>query len=476
MNNYLRKTKIVCTIGPASEDKLVELMEAGMDVVRINFSHGSYPEQKDKVMKFFEAKKKVEKPVALLLDMQGPEVRTGMLDNAPVILEKGNTFTLVNEDITGDNTKTSVTYKKLYEDIEKGTSILLDDGLIELKVIEIKGNDVVCEVINGGKLGNRKSVNIPGIHLNLPALKDKDIQDLIDGAKAKFDYVAASFVRNKEDVLAVRKVLDENGGKDIKIICKIENQEGLDNIEEIIDNSAGIMIGRGDLGVEIPYHKVPIAQKDIIKMCNRKGKAVITATQMLESMTHSPRPTRAEVSDVANAVYDRTGAIMLSGECAMGEYPVECVKTMVNISKSIEQEIKYWERFNNKYQKVETDDLEYNVNYTVCRMAKKINAKAVVAYTNTGNTARYLSGLGIKCPVFAVTSNEETYNQLALIWNVFPILLPEQKTINDLLEIGLEKLEKDGYVEKGDRVIIAGGSTILPTRKSSKTIGGIIEI
>ena len=476
MSNYLRKTKIVCTIGPASEDKLVELMEAGMDVVRINFSHGSYPEQKDKIMKFFEAKKKVEKPVALLLDMQGPEVRTGMLENAPVILEKGNTFTLVNEDITGDNTKTSVTYKKLYEDIEKGTSILLDDGLIELKVTEIKVKDVVCEVINVGKLGNRKSVNIPGIHLNLPALKDKDIQDLIDGARAKFDYVAASFVRNKEDVLAVRKVLDENGGKDIKIICKIENQEGLDNLEEIVDNSAGIMIGRGDLGVEIPYHKVPIAQKDIIKMCNRKGKAVITATQMLESMTHSPRPTRAEVSDVANAVYDRTGAIMLSGECAMGEYPVECVKTMVNISKSIEQEIKYWERFNNKYQKVETDDLEYNVNYTVCRMAKKINAKAVVAYTNTGNTARYLSGLGIKCPVFAVTSNEETYNQLALIWNVFPILLPEQETINALLELGLERIEEKGYIEKGDRVIIAGGSNILPTRKTSKTIGGIVEI
>jgi len=476
MNNYLRKTKIVCTIGPASEDKLVELMEAGMDVVRINFSHGSYPEQKDKVMKFFEAKKKVEKPVALLLDMQGPEVRTGMLDNAPVILEKGNTFTLVNEDITGDNTKTSVTYKKLYEDLSIGTSVLIDDGLIELKVKEIKGKDIICEVINGGKLGNRKSVNIPGIHLNLPALKDKDIQDLIDGAKAKFDYVAASFVRNKEDVLAVRKVLDENGGENIKIICKIENQEGLDNIEEIIDNSAGIMVARGDLGVEIPYYKVPIAQKDIIKMCNRKGKAVITATQMLESMTHSPRPTRAEVSDVANAIYDRTGAIMLSGECAMGEYPLECVQTMVNISETIEKEIKYWERFNNKYQKVETDDLEYNVNYTVCRIAKKINAKAVVAYTNTGNTARYLSGLGIKCPVFAVTSNEETYNQLALIWNVFPILLPEQKTINDLLEIGLEKLEKDGYVEKGDRVVIAGGSTILPTRKSSKTIGGVIEI
>ena len=476
MDKYLRKTKIVCTIGPASEDKLVELMNTGMDVVRINFSHGSYPEQESKVEKFFEARKQVNKPVALLLDMQGPEIRTGMLEEAPAVLKAGETFTLVNEDIVGNEKQVTISYKNLYEDVNVGTKILLDDALIELEVTEIKGKDIVCKVNNGGKLGNRKSVNVPGIHVNLPALKEKDIQDLKDGAKHKFDYVAASFVRNKEDVLAVRKVLDENGGKDIKIICKIENQEGLDNLEEIVNNSAGIMIGRGDLGVEIPYHRVPLAQKDIIKLCNRKGKVVITATQMLESMTHSPRPTRAEVSDVANAIYDRTGAIMLSGECATGEYPVECVETMVSIARTIEGEIKYWERFNNKYQKVETDDLEYNINYTVCRMARKIRAKAVVAYTNTGNTARYLSGLGIKCPVFAVTSNEETYNQLALVWNVFPILLPEQKTINDLLEEGLVKLEKDGYLEKGDKVVIAGGSHILPSRKTSRTIGGVIEI
>lgn len=476
MSDYLRKTKIVCTIGPASEDKLPELMNAGMDVVRINFSHGSYPEQKEKIEKFFKARSQTTKPVALLLDMQGPEVRTGMLETAPAELKKGDTFTIVNEDITGNSNMVSVSYKELYSDVNVGTKILLDDGLIELEVTEIKNKDIVCKVINGGKLGNRKSVNIPGIHLNLPALKDKDIQDLIDGARVGFDYVAASFVRNKEDVLAVRKVLDENGGEDIKIICKIENQEGMDNLEEIIDNSAGIMIGRGDLGVEIPFQEVPIAQKDIIKICNRKGKAVITATQMLESMTHSPRPTRAEVSDVANAIYDRTGAIMLSGECATGEYPIECVNTMVDISETIEKQVRYWERFNNKYQKVETDDLEYNINYTVCRMAKKTKAKAVVAYTDTGDTARYLSGLGIECPVFVVTSNEKTYNQLALIWNVFPILLENQEKIEDLLEMGLSKLEKDGYLEKGDKVIIAGGSTILPSRKDSKVIGGIVEI
>lgn len=476
MNKNLRKTKIVCTIGPASENKLAELMSAGMDVVRINFSHGSYAEQAEKVDKFFEARKSAGKPVALLLDMQGPEVRTGKLKEAPVALKAGDTFTLVNDDIEGDETRTSVSYKELYNDVKVGTKILLDDGLIQIDVTEISGKDIICKVINGGKLGNRKSVNIPGTSLGLPALKEKDIQDLIDGAKHNFDYVAASFVRNKDDVMKVRKVLDENGGKDIKIVCKIENQEGLDNIEEIIDNSAGIMIGRGDLGVEVPCYQVPIAQKEIIKLCNKKGKIVITATQMLESMTHSPRPTRAEVSDVANAVYDRTGAIMLSGECAMGEYPVECVKTMVDISTAIEKEIKYWERFDNKYQKIDTDDLEYNINYAVSSMAKKIEADAIVAYTDTGDTARRLSGLGVKCPIFAVTSNEKTYNQLALIWNVFPILLPQNNSKNDLLEEGIKRLEEKGYLEKGNKVIIAGGPQMLPNRECSKVVGGIVKI
>ena len=476
MSDYLRKTKIVCTIGPASENRMEELINAGMNVVRINFSHGSYPEQEEKVQDFFRIREKVGKPVSLLLDMQGPEVRTGKLKEAPVELKAGDTFTLINDDIEGDETQTSVSYKELYKDVKVGTKILLDDGLIEINVTEIKGKDIVCKVVNGGKLGNRKSINIPGTSLKLPALKEKDIQDLVDAAKHNFDYVAASFVRNKDDVMQVRKVLDENGGKDVKIICKIENQEGLDNLEEIIDSSAGIMIGRGDLGVEVPYYEVPIAQKRIIKLCNRKGKVVITATQMLESMTHSPRPTRAEVSDVANAVYDRTGAIMLSGECAMGEYPVECVKTMVNISKRIEQEIKYWERFDNKYQRIDTDDLEYNINYAVSSMAKKIEANAIVAYTDTGKTAGYLSGLGVKCPIFAVTSNEKTYNQLALRWNVFPILLEKKETINDLLEEGIAKLEKQGLLSKGDKVIIAGGPQMLEERECSKVVGGIVKI
>ena len=302
MKSDLRKTNIVCTIGPASEDKLEELMNAGMNMARINFSHGSYEEQRSKVEKFLEIRKRLGLPVGLLLDMQGPEIRTGKLEQNPEILNSGDKFVIVNEDIIGDNTKVTVTYKELYKDVEVGTKILIDDGLIELRVDEIKDKDIYCTIISGGKLGNRKSVNIPGIHINLPGLSEKDIQDLKDGARVGFDYVAGSFIRNVDDVRNIRKVLDENGGKDIKIICKIENQEGIDNIEEIIENSDGIMIGRGDMGVEIPMEDVPVVQKRFIRLCNAAGKPVITATQMLESMTHSPRPTRAEVSDVANAV------------------------------------------------------------------------------------------------------------------------------------------------------------------------------
>lgn len=479
MDKKLRKTKIVCTIGPASENRLTELMNAGMNVARINFSHGSYPEQAEKIDDFFKLREEFGGPVALLLDMQGPEMRTAKLkyeNEVPAILKEGSTYTLVTDDILGDEERNTISYKDLYKDVKPGVKILLDDGLIALEVKEIKGTDIVCTVLNGGKLGNRKSVNVPGVHVSLPALKEKDIQDLKDGARVGFDYVAASFVRNKEDVLAVRKVLDENGGKDVKIICKIENQEGVDNLEEILDNSDGLMVARGDMGVEIPYYKVPVIQKEMIKLCNRKGKPVITATQMLESMTHNPRPTRAEVSDVANAVYDRTGAIMLSGECAMGEYPVICVQTMVNISKEIESNIRYWERFQSKNHEVQTDELEYNINYAAGEMARKVNATAIVAYTDTGDTARLLSAIGVKCPIFAVTSNKKTYNQLALVWNVTPILLPENNSIEELLEAGIEKLEKDGYLEKGDKVVIAGGPKRLPNKESSKVIGGIVKI
>lgn len=476
MKSDLRKTNIVCTIGPASEDRLEELMLAGMNVARINFSHGSYEEQRSKVEKFFAIREKLGLPVGLLLDMQGPEVRTGKLETNPEILNPGDKFVLVNEDIIGDNTKATVTYKELYKDVVPGTKILIDDGLIELEVNEIVDKDIHCTIINGGKLGNRKSVNIPGIHLNLPALSEKDIQDLKDGARVGFDFVAGSFVRNVGDVLAIRKILDENGGQNIKIICKIENQEGIDNIEEIIANSDGIMVARGDMGVEIPMEDVPVVQKRFIRLCNAAGKPIITATQMLESMTHSPRPTRAEVSDVANAVYDRSGSIMLSGECAQGEYPVKCVETMSTIAKHIEKNIRYWKRFDNRVLELDKNDLEFNVAYTAGKTARNMMADAIVAYTNTGRTANLLAAIGPACPILVVTDNEKTYNQLSIVWNVFPVLVKDETNIDRIIEIGIEKHKELGNLESGDSVILAGGSKVLPNYPASKVFGGYVKI
>ena len=476
MKSDLRKTNIVCTIGPASEHKMEELMKAGMNMARINFSHGSYPEQKEKIDDFLEIRNRLGLPVGLLLDMQGPEIRTGKLEHNPETLNAGDKFVLVNEDIIGDNTKTTVTYKELYKDVEVGTRILIDDGLIEIKVDEIKDKDIYCTVVNGGKLGNRKSINIPGIHLNLPGLSEKDIQDLKDGAKVGFDYVAGSFIRNVDDVLAIRKVLDENGGKDVKIICKIENQEGIDNIEDIIANSDGIMIGRGDMGVEIPMEDVPVVQKRFIRLCNNAGKPVITATQMLESMTHSPRPTRAEVSDVANAVYDRSSCVMLSGECAQGEYPVKCVETMSTIAKHIEKNIKYWKRFDNRVLELDKNDLEFNVAYTAGKTARNMMADAIVAYTHTGRTANLLSAIGPACPILVVTDNEKVYNQLSIVWNVFPVLIKDETNIDLIIEKGIEKHKELGNLEVGDSVILAGGSKVLPDYPASKVFGGYLKI
>ena len=476
MKSDLRKTNIVCTIGPASEHRLEELMNAGMSMARINFSHGSYPEQQEKVERFLEIRERLGTSVGLLLDMQGPEIRTGKLEVNPTELKAGDKFALVHDDVIGDNTKVTISYKDLYKDIEVGTKILIDDGLIEIVVDEIKDKNIYCTVINGGKLGNRKCINIPGIHLNLPGLSPKDIQDLVDGARVGFDYVAGSFIRNVDDVLAIRKILDENGGQDIKIICKIENQEGIDNIEEIIANSDGIMIGRGDMGVEIPMEDVPVVQKRFIRLCNAAGKPVITATQMLESMTHNPRPTRAEVSDVANAVYDRSSCVMLSGESAQGEYPVKCVETMSTIAKHIEKNIKYWKRFDDRVLELDKNDLEFNVAYTAGKTARNMMADAIVAYTHTGRTANLLSAIGPACPILVVTDNKKTYNQLSIVWNVFPVLVEGETNIDTIIEKGIEKHKAAGNLETGDTVILAGGSKVLPNYPASKVFGGHIKI
>lgn len=480
MKKVLRKTKIVGTIGPASqsEEMLTKLMNAGLNVTRINFSHGGYEENGEKIETIKKVRAKLNRPVALLLDTKGPEIRTGVLEtgNEKVVIEEGQEFTFVNEDIIGNNTKTSISYKELYKDVSVGGTLLVDDGALEFQITEIKGKDIVCKALNTGKLGSRKTMNVPGVKVDLPALTQKDIDDITEGIKRGFDYIAASFVRKASDVIALRNLLDSNGGERVKIISKIENQEGIDNFEEILELSDGIMVARGDMGVEIPMEQVPIVQKRFIKRCNQVGKPVITATQMLESMTSNPRPTRAEVSDVANAVYDKTGAIMLSGECAMGKYPVECVQAMSKISKAIEADTNYWKRFNEKAKSHDFSDIEAHVAYTTCVTAQNLNAAGIVAYTHKGDSVRKLAGFGAGCPIFAITDDEKTFNQLAVSFNVVPVLITGEKTIEDTICKGIEKIKADELVETGDILVISGGSKILPNASENKVFGGMVKI
>lgn len=474
----LRKTKIVGTIGPASETKLKELFDAGLNVCRINYKHGSYDEQEEKTQEIIRLRKELDLPIPMILDMQGPEIRTGMLaagKNEKIDIKDGQKFVFVNEDILGNEEKVSVSYKELYKDVKSGTKILIDDGAIELVVDEIKDKDIHCTVIHGGRLGSRKSINLPGTFVKVPALKEKDINDLKTACEHDYDMVAMSFARNADDIAQVRKVLDENGGKDIQIMTKVENAEGLENMETIVDMADSQMIARGDMATETDFTEPPVMQKRFIKLCNRACKPALTATQMLESMTHNPLPTRAEANDVANAIYDRTSAVMLSGECAMGDFPVECVKTMDKIAKRVEPTINYWKRFeqNDNY---ELKNLEDNIAYSVCVMAKNIEADAIVCYTNTGDSARRLSGLGAGCPILVVTDNKRTFRQLGIAWNVFPVYIENNGDINKVIEEGIAKHKKLGNLESGDKVVVAGGSKILPDYPTSKAFGGFLEI
>ena len=474
----LRKTKIVGTIGPASETKLPELFEAGLNVCRINYSHGSWDEQGEKSETIIRLREELDLPIPMLLDMKGPEIRTGMLytgKNTKIQLKDGQKFTLVNEDIIGNEEKVSISYKELYKDVEPGTKILIDDGAIELKVDEVVDKDIVCTVVHGNGLGSRKTMNLPGTIIRLPALAQKDIDDLKTACEHEYDYVAISFARNADDINQVRKVLDENGGKDIKIITKIENVEGLSNMKTIINLADGQMIARGDMATETDFTEPPVMQKKFIKLSNKANKPAITATQMLESMTHQPLPTRAEASDVANAIYDRTSAIMLSGECAQGDYPVECVKTMVKIANRIEPEINYWRRFDQN-PNLDLSSYEQKVAYSACISAKVLEADAIVCYTNTGNTARILAGMGAGCPILAITDNKRTFRQLGLVWNVTPIYVEAKENIDKTIEVGIQKLQNKEILEKGDSIVITGGSQMLPNNTESKTIGGILKI
>ena len=476
-----RKTKIICTLGPAvdAQEMMEGLIKAGMNVARFNFSHGDYEEQGSRIETFKKAREKVGLPVAMLLDTKGPEIRIGKFATGEAFLKEGDTFTLLNEDIDdGDNTRVSVTYKNLYNEVNIGTRILINDGLIEVIVEKIDGKDVVCRVQNGGRLSNRKSINIPNSKIKLPSMTEKDKSDILFGIKNGFDYIAASFIRKAEDVKNIKKVLKDNGGEYIKVISKIENREGIENFDEILEASDGIMIARGDLGVEIPMEEVPIRQKEFIKKCGRAGKIVVTATQMLESMVSNPRPTRAEVSDVANAIYDQTSAIMLSAESAAGKYPIECVKTMDKIARSIESSIKYWKRFKRREFPMVDKDYEFNLNYSTCMTAMNLDTKAIFAYTNTGRTAMNLAGFMPKCPIYAITPNEEVSKQLALVCNVHPILVKKQDSIDDMIQAGVEKAKEVGILEKGELIAIAGGASILAGQHSemNKTIGGVLRV
>ena len=475
-----RKTKIIGTIGPASESEemLTKLMNAGLNVCRINFSHGGYEENAEKIATIKRVRKNLNVPISMALDTKGPEIRTGKLESGDekVTITEGQEFTFVHDDIIGNNTKTTLSYKELYKDVKPGSTILVDDGAIEFRVKEVIGQDILCVAQNTGRLGSRKTMNIPDAIVELPALGEKDIKDITNGVKAGFDYIFASFVRRADDVRQIRKLLDDNGGQHIGIISKIESQEGIDKFEEILAESDGIMVARGDMGVEIPFYQVPIVQKHIIKRCNEVGKPVITATQMLESMTSNPRPTRAEVSDVANAVYDLTGCIMLSGECAMGKYPVECVTDMDKISKAIEGDLHYWKRFDARGNTFDKDDLKGNIAYTSCVTAKEVNADAIVAYTHSGETAYLLSGCRPACPIIAITDDEKTYHKLALAQNVLPVYVEGGANIDETIGKGIAMLEKEGTLEKGDKVVIAGGDKILANEKESQVLGGIMRI
>ncbi|MCT4606620.1 MAG: pyruvate kinase [Marinisporobacter sp.] len=455
----MKKTKIVCTIGPASEEKeiLTELIENGMNVTRLNFSHGSHDEHQKRIDKIKEVRKELDIPVAILLDTKGPEIRTGNFKEGEAFLNEGEFFTLTTRDILGDVTIGSITYKELPNDVNEGDIILIDDGLVGLEVLEIcDGTDIKCKIKNSGMIKNHKGVNVPGVKINLPALTEKDRSDIIFGIQNGIDFIAASFVRKAEDVLAIRKVLEEHNAEDIQIISKIENQEGVDNIDKIIEVSDGIMVARGDLGVEIPTEQVPLAQKMMIQKCNSVGKPVITATQMLDSMMRNPRPTRAEVTDVANAIFDGTDAIMLSGETAAGKYPVEAVKTMANIAKTTEDALDYQAILREKSvgKNISITDA---VSHATCTSAQDLRASAIITATSSGHTARMVSKFRPKAPIIASTTNEKVVRRLLLNWNVYPIMTSKGDSTDEIFDFSVKKSLEAGYIKAGDLVIITAG-------------------
>ncbi len=454
----MRKTKIVCTMGPATADDNVlrEMMKSGMNVARQNFSHGDHESHK----KVFEQVKRIREelglPVASLLDTKGPEVRVKQFKNGKAELKDGSSSTLTTREVEGDEKQVSITYKNLPADIEVGTRILADDGLLEFKVIEITDTDVICQVVHGGFISNNKSCNFPGIKLTMPYVSDRDRSDIIFGCEMGFDFIAASFVTSDEDILEIRRILAEHGGEDIRIIAKIENQEGVDHIDDILRVSDGIMVARGDMGVEIPFEEIPRIQKMLIEKGYNAGKQVITATQMLDSMIKNPRPTRAETTDVANAIYDGTSAIMLSGETAAGAYPIEAVRTMAKIAETTEMNINYAKRFHNREEDC-GDNVTNAISHAACTTALDLKAKAILTVTKTGGTAKLLSKFRPNRPIISCTTSERTWRQLNLSWGVVPLMSREMTTTDELFQHAIDCATEAGLLETGDLVVITAG-------------------
>ena len=463
----MRKTKIICTLGPSTDKEgvLETLIQEGMDVARFNFSHGSHREEKERLIKLQEIRERLGRPVAALLDTKGPEIRIRTFKEGKVELVEGQEFTLTSEDIEGTNEKVSVTYEDLYKDLKPGDSVLIDDGLIGLEVVSIEGKEIHCVVKNGGMVSDRKGVNLPGVDVNMPFISPKDKEDILFGIREGFDFIAASFTRTAEDVAEIRKILYENGGADIGIIAKIENQQGVNNIDRIIEAADGIMIARGDMGVEIPLEDVPVIQKEIIAKVYNAGKQVITATQMLDSMIKNPRPTRAETTDVANAIYQGTSAIMLSGETAAGKYPVEALKTMVRIAVRTESDIPYNELFSVR-KKEEKKDMTTAISHATCMTAIDMDAKAIITVTKSGHTARMVSRFRPGCPIVGCTSDMRTCRKLNLSWGISPILIKEEYSMEILFLHATEAAEREGFVQEGDVAILTAG---VPVGRPGKT-------
>ncbi len=456
----MRRTKIVCTLGPAcnNEQTLKQMLKNGMDVARLNFSHGTQEYHKENIAMFRKVRDELKVPAAIMLDTKGPEIRLGNFANGSEKIESGETFTFTTREVEGNKKEVSITYKDLPSQLTVGNAVLVDDGKVCFHVKELTDTDIICEAVNGGILSNHKGVNIPNVHLDFPYLSEQDEADLRFGVEQNVDFVAASFVRSKEDIISIRNYLDYYGGYDIRIISKIENIEGVEHFDEILEHSDGIMVARGDMGVEIEYEKLPGLQKKFIKKCYQAGKMVITATQMLESMIHSNTPTRAEITDVANAVFDGTSAIMLSGETAAGDHPALVVEVMARIAEQAEQDAFEMEIYRGVQYDNDTNDTTNAICDAACTTARDVGATAIIAVTMSGYTARRMSKFRPRQAIIAATPNEKTFHQLALSWGVYPVTALYQQDANVLFDHAVACAKRYGLVKENDRVVIAAGA------------------